>query len=51
MHNFVIHTDAGCDIRPELLNEWGVTCTNLTLTFEGRKQGIFLHRYRRDRIL
>lgn len=38
MHNFVIHTDAGCDIRPELLNEWGVTCTNLTLTFEGENK-------------
>lgn len=35
MHDYVIHTDSGCDIRPELLQQWGVSCTDLTLTFEG----------------
>lgn len=35
MQNYVIYTDSGCDICPELLQRWGVSCTNLTLTFEG----------------
>lgn len=35
MQNYVIHTDSGCDICPELLQQWGVSCTDLTLTFEG----------------
>ena len=38
MHNYVIHTDSGCDIRPELLWQWGVSCTDLTLTFEGENK-------------
>ena len=35
MQNYVIHTDSGCDISPQLLRQWGVSCTDLTLTFQG----------------
>lgn len=38
MQNYVIHTDSGCDICPELLAQWEVSCTNLTLTFEGENK-------------
>lgn len=38
MQNYVIHTDSGCDICPELLAQWGVSCTDLTLTFEGENK-------------
>ena len=38
MYNYVIHTDSGCDIRTELLRQWGVSCTDLTLTFEGENK-------------
>ena len=34
MNEFVIHTDSGCDIKPELLEKWGVPCTSLTFRFE-----------------
>lgn len=34
MSNYVIYTDAGCDIAPELLNEWGVKCISLTFKFD-----------------
>lgn len=34
MSNYVIHTDTGCDIRPELLAEWGVSFTCLTFRFD-----------------
>lgn len=34
MNNFVIHTDSGCDISPEMLAEWGVPCVSLTFRFE-----------------
>ncbi len=32
--SFAIHTDSACDIRPELLKEWGVTSTPLTFRFD-----------------
>ena len=35
MNNFVIHTDSACDIKPELLKEWGVPYTSLTFRFDG----------------
>lgn len=38
MHNYVIHTDSGCDIQQELLQKWGVSCTALTLAFEGENK-------------
>lgn len=38
MQNYAIHTDSGCDICPELLEQWGVSCTDLTLTFVGESK-------------
>ena len=35
MNNFVIHTDSGCDISQELLNQWDVSCTDMTFVFDG----------------
>ncbi len=35
MNNYVIHTDSACDIKPELLAEWGVPFTSLTFRFDG----------------
>lgn len=35
MSNFVLFTDSGCDIIPELLTEWGVSFTSLLFRFEG----------------
>jgi len=32
---YVIFTDSGCDIGPELLKEWGVKCCSLIFRFEG----------------
>ncbi len=34
MGNITLVTDAGCDLSPELLNEWNVKCSYLTYTFE-----------------
>ncbi len=33
MSNYTIFTDSGCDIKPELLNAWGVKYENLTFQF------------------
>lgn len=33
--NYVIFTDSGCDISPELLKEWGVAHCSLTVRFDG----------------
>jgi DegV family protein with EDD domain len=33
MSNYVIYTDSACDIKPELLKEWGVGYEPLTLRF------------------
>ncbi len=33
MGNFVIFTDSGCDIKPEMLAEWGVPYKSLTFRF------------------
>ncbi len=35
MNEYVIFTDSGCDIKPEMLKEWGVLHTNLTFKFDG----------------
>ena len=35
MKPYVILTDSGCDIAPELLQEWGVKCISLTFRFDG----------------
>lgn len=33
MENYVIFTDSGCDIKPEVLEEWGVYYKSLTFRF------------------
>ena len=35
MRDYVIVTDTGCDITPELLKEWGVSLIPMTFQFEG----------------
>ena len=35
MNNYVIFTDSGCDIKPEVLKEWGVPYLSLTFRFTG----------------
>lgn len=34
MKNITLVTDAGCDLSPEILNEWNIKCSYLTYTFE-----------------
>lgn len=34
MSNYVIFTDSGCDIKPELLGEWGVPFKSLNFRFD-----------------
>lgn len=34
MKEYVIFTDSGCDINPELLAQWGVPFANMTFTFD-----------------
>ncbi len=38
MNDYVIHTDSACDIKPELLAEWGVPFTSLTFRFDGNEK-------------
>lgn len=35
MNNYVIFTDSACDIKPELLKEWGVEYISMTFRFDG----------------
>lgn len=35
MSNYVIFTDSAADIKPELMNKWGVSFISLTFRFEG----------------
>ncbi len=35
MSEYIIYTDSGCDISPELLAEWGVDYKKLTFRFDG----------------
>lgn len=35
MNNYVILTDSACDIKPEVLKEWGIECIELSFRFEG----------------
>ena len=35
MSEYIIFTDSCCDIKPELLEQWGVPYTNMTFTFDG----------------
>jgi len=41
MNNYIIITDTACDIRPETLAEWGVTCLDLTFRFDGDEKEYF----------
>ncbi len=34
MNSYAISTDSGCDISPNLLEEWGVKCINMTFCFQ-----------------
>lgn len=38
MSDYIIFTDSCCDIKPELLQEWGVPCANMTFSFEGENR-------------
>lgn len=38
MHDYVIFTDTGCDIAPELLAKWGVRALPLTFRFDGEER-------------
>lgn len=35
MSNYIIFTDSACDIKPEVLESWGVPFADMTFTFEG----------------
>ena len=35
MRDYIIFTDSACDIKPEILAEWGVKYCSLTLRFTG----------------
>ena len=35
MRDYVIFTDSACDIKPELLSQWGVSYRSLTFRFDG----------------
>lgn len=36
--SFVLHTDSACDIRADILKEWGVGLTPLTFRFDGKDE-------------
>lgn len=38
MSNYVIFTDSGCDIKPDLLSEWGVPYKSLNFRFDGSEK-------------
>ena len=38
MKEYVIFTDSCCDVAPELLAQWGVTCANMTFSFDGENK-------------
>ena len=35
MNEYIIFTDSGCDVKPEVLKSWGVEYLNLTFHFDG----------------
>ena len=35
MSEYIIFTDSCCDIKPELLQQWGVPYANMTFSFDG----------------
>lgn len=38
MRDYIIFADSACDIKPAMLEEWGVRSRSLTLRFEGSEQ-------------
>lgn len=38
MNNYVIYTDSGCDITPEILAQWGVRHCELRFLFDGEEK-------------
>ena len=42
MNKFVIFTDSACDIKPEMLKEWGVAYESLTLRFNDESDKEYL---------
>ena len=38
MSEYIIITDSACDIKPEILEKWGVPFCSLTLRFEGEEK-------------
>ena len=38
MSHYIVYTDSGCDISPQLLNEWGVGWSSLTFRFEDEEK-------------
>ena len=38
MSDFILLTDSACDLKPEVLNEWGVKFINLSFHFEGEEK-------------
>lgn len=38
MRDYVIFTDSACDIKPELLSQWGVFYRSLTFRFDGEEK-------------
>ena len=38
MNEYIIFTDSCCDIKPELLQQWGVPYANMTFSFDGEDQ-------------
>lgn len=43
MEKYILFTDSACDLKPEVLKEWGVENINLSLRFDGDSK-----RYRND---
>ena len=35
MNNYVIFTDSCCDVKPEILSDWGVSYADMTFSFVG----------------
>ena len=38
MQDYVIFTDSGCDVSPELLEQWGVPYVSMTFLFDGEEK-------------
>lgn len=38
MNDYIVFTDSCCDLKPELLQQWGVHYANMTFTFDGESR-------------